>query len=85
MSNRQLCVMACVFCKTPLFLLWVDHMAKQAGYEVDIAATPADAKEFILKICNITSRNYLDTDPAAAELFHEYVRKPFNDWKEARA
>ena len=82
MSKRDLCIMACVFCKDPQFRAWVDTLAKSAGYAVDIAATEADAKEFILQLCGITSRNELDTNHEAAKLFHDHVRKPYLEWRD---
>lgn len=80
--TRDLCIMACIFCKEPEFLKWVDVMAAQAGYDVDIPADEAFAKTFITTLCQVTSRNDLDRDPAAAERFHDLVRKPFLQWKE---
>lgn len=83
--TRDLCVMACIFCRDPQFLAWVDYMAKQSGYVADVKATEADAKEFILAICEIQTRNDLDRYQEAAELFHENIRKPYLAWKEEHA
>lgn len=76
MSRRDLCIMACVFCRDPEFQGW---LASRAGAD---RKDEAQAKAFILTACGVASRNDLDTNPAAAERFHELVRKPFLAWKE---
>lgn len=76
MSNRDLCIMACIFCRDPEFHRW---LSETAGLP-----KPRDgqAKAFILRQCQVESRNDLDTDPDAAQRFHDLVRKPFLEWKE---
>lgn len=76
--KRDLCIMACVFCRDPKFFEWMQELDGKGSVFVE-----KDAKTFILVACNVTSRNFLDTDTEAAERFHEYVRKPFLAWKEA--
>ena len=79
MSNRDLCIMACVFCRDPQFQEWCTTPAeKAAGWDREEVA-----KQFILRLCGVLSRNELDTNPEAAKRFHELVRKPFLEWKEA--
>lgn len=82
--TRELCIMACVFCRDPQFL---DYLNQLVGSEItdDSPFTEFGAKSFILTMCRITSRNALDTDPAAAARFHEMVRVPFMEWKESSA
>lgn len=75
---RDLCIMACVFCRDPKFHEWMKHLDGS-----DFPFDEHDAKAFILVACNVTSRNFLDTNPVATERFHEHIRKPFNAWKEA--
>lgn len=75
--TRELCIMACVFCKSAEFRDWLAH----GGEPV----TEAEAKAVVLDVCKVDSRNALDTDPIAAELFHELVRKPFLDWKASQS
>lgn len=85
--NRDLRIMACVFCKEPLFQRWVKlqpdiHRLAYIGVQVP----PSDeqlAKGYILAKCGVASRNDLDTDPAAAELFHQHIRRPFLEWRDA--
>ena len=77
MSARDLCIMACVFCRDAQFLAWLTHINGH-GFKF----SEAGAKAFILGTCKIASRNELDTNLEAAELFHEYIRKPFLEWKE---
>lgn len=74
--NNDLRIMACVFCKEPEFQRWA---AIQAG----VIKCEQGAKSFILKTCGITSRNELDTSQAAAELFHQHIRRPFLEWRDA--
>lgn len=77
--SRELCIMACVFCKDAEFWRWMTSIdPKGAMFDED------GAKTFILTACVVASRNELDTDPAAAARFHELVRKPLVDWKEER-
>ena len=73
--NRDLCIMACCFCKEPLFQKWARLMGMPN-------ATEHDAKQFILRVCGVTSRNDLDSNEKAAQLFHQRIREPFLAWKE---
>lgn len=78
-GHRELCIMACVFCKSADFQAWIQSMGPD-----DLKAIPFSepmAKAFLLHLCQVESRNELDTNPAAAERFHELVRKPFLAWK----
>lgn len=70
--NRDLCIMACVFCKEPDFQRWAGVATEQA------------AKSFILKTCSITSRNQLDTDVLAGATFHQQIRQPYMAWRDRR-
>lgn len=77
--SRDLCIMACVFCRDPLFHAWL------AATTDLIKPRDGQAKAFILRVCSISSRNELDKNPDAAYLFHELVRKPFLAWKEEQS
>lgn len=79
-GKRDLCIMACVFCKEPAFQAWV-HTQMSGCRNDGCKGSEAEAKAFILKTCDVKSRNDLDRDPAAAERFHELVRKPYLAWK----
>lgn len=74
--TRDLCIMACAFCRDELFQDWV---AERIGAAT---ASESTSKNFILAMAGVDSRNDLDRDPAAAQRFHELVRKPFLAWKE---
>lgn len=76
--SRDLCIMACVFCRDPLFQTW---LGEQAGDRID----EAGAKSYILTACRIASRNELDTNQDAALRFHALVREPFLRWKEQQS
>ena len=76
--TRELCIMACVFCRDPAFRNFASQKLG-GGF-----CSETQAKAFILTQCQITSRNELDTNPEAAQRFHDLVRKPFLEWKEAQ-
>jgi hypothetical protein len=65
----ELCIMACNFCKDPLFQQWLcvtdEHTAKLR----------------ILALCQCTSRKEIDSDLYFSNLFHAHVRAPFMQWK----
>ena len=75
--TRELCVMACCFCKAKDFQAWLSEIA---GEQID----EGGAKAFIVTACGVKSRNELDTNQEAAQRFHEHVRVPFLAWKEAQ-
>lgn len=78
--KRELCIMACVFCRDHDFGRWLrdEHKA--------IINNDDDAKEVLLNLVGgVKSRNELDTDQAAGARFLELVRKPFMAWKEAQS
>lgn len=81
--SRQLCVMACTFCRDPQFHDWLETLAAADGKPA-WKATESGAKAFITTACRVTSRSDLDTDPAAGRRFHKLVREPFLAWKEAQ-
>lgn len=82
MSTRDLCIMACVFCRDQQFWRWLETLADTGGLKAKF--NEASAKEFILLACQVKSRNELDTDTEAAGRFHRMVREPFMAWKEAQ-
>jgi hypothetical protein len=76
---RDLCIMACVFCRDVTFHNWLAELAPDAG-----RFDEEEAKDFVTGICGIESRSQLDKEPAAAARFHELVRAPYLAWKEAQ-
>lgn len=76
--SRELCIMACVFCKDLQFRTWL-------GLSAGLVASEGEAKATMMSICNIASRNELDSDERAAGLFHSYIRLPFLAWKEGQS
>lgn len=81
--NRDLCIMACCFCKESEFQKWVaTQLAAQSMLCPTNISKEDCAKAYILHVCDVTSRNDLDRNPAAAELFHERIRRPYLAWKE---
>lgn len=80
--TRELCIIACTFCRDPEFHRWLEMLCAASLSPGTVASFGEDsAKEFILSLCAIGSRNELDTDPAAAQRFHRLVRLPFLEWK----
>jgi hypothetical protein len=46
-------------------------------------SSEAEASEYVRNVCGVKSRAELDTNPAAAQLFHDYVRRPFARTRES--
>lgn len=42
-----------------------------------------EAAEMVRNLCGVKSRAELNTNPAAAQLFHDYVRRPFAKTRES--
>jgi hypothetical protein len=81
--------MACVFCRDKQFQDWAIREAAERSHLAFGGKLPGKgesmAKAFILHVCAVSSRNDLDVDAAAAQRFHELVRKPFLEWKEGQS
>jgi hypothetical protein len=84
--TRELCIMACVFCRDPVFQKWSSQQAPAQISDQQLpkgaASHELNAKAFILSECKISSRNELDTNPEAAQRFHDQIRKPYLAWRE---
>lgn len=74
---KELCIMACTFCADLRFQEWADSLSETR------VENEGDAKFFILNACGVHSRKELDSDPAAAMLFHARIREPYLKWKNA--
>lgn len=74
----ELCIMACNFCEEKEFRRW---LCRHFNCDVE---TADEAKEFIYETCHISSRKELDSNAAAAEIFHREIRAPFVAWKSGR-
>lgn len=46
-------------------------------------SSEAEAAEYVRNVCGVKSRSELDTNPAAADLFHDRVRRPFAATRES--
>lgn len=75
-GSRDLCIMACAFCRYPDFRKYLQEIDPQHE-----TWTEGGAKEFILAICGVDSRRDLDRNPGAAQRFHQLVRVPFLAWR----
>lgn len=65
----EFCIMACTFCKDPLFLRWSESPDEES------------AKHYILIRCDVESRKELDFNKDARFLFHKNIREPFIEWR----
>lgn len=74
--TRDLCIMACVFCRDQAFRNFVGQQLG-GGY-----CSESQAKAYILTQCQVASRNELDTNPEAAQRFHDQIRTPYLEWRE---
>ena len=70
----SLCIVACTFCKDPLFWKWVS----QSQYE---CRTENHAKEWIYGVCDVKTRLDLDTNKIAMTRFLTLIREPFMAWR----
>jgi hypothetical protein len=62
------------------FIEWVGQ------WTVPPRAVSADeAAQFIRMVCKVESRRELATSKEAAERFHNFIRKPFVQWRERQA
>lgn len=76
-APRDLCIMACTFCRDRDFWHWMASLAADGPDRFD----ESGAKAFILNLCCVSSRSQLDTDPTAGARFLSLVRDPFVEWK----
>jgi len=77
-QRGPLCREACDLCDMREFQLWA---AMVGGYAV---TSSANAKEYILMVCNIESRKNLDEIQSAADRFVSNIRIPFMRWQRER-
>ena len=61
--------------RDPKFREWAASHAEVDPLTVDEAA------EFIRVVCNVESRRQLATDAAAEKRFHDYLRRPYAEWR----
>lgn len=71
----DLCRMAVMFCKDPMFIDFIDQRFSPC-------LTEFEAKQALYEVLGIASRRDLDSDPKKADAFHTLIRKPFLAWKE---
>lgn len=76
-GSRDLCIMACAFCRYRDFWEYLQAIDPQHA-----PWTEGGAKEFILAICGVDSRRELDRNAQAAQRFHQLVRLPFLAWRQ---
>lgn len=80
LKGGPLSVLAGRWCNDPKFWEWHNalYFSNHEGYErIDDSDM---AREFVLEMCEITSRKDLDHNPAAARIFHEEIRLPYSNW-----
>lgn len=62
--------------RDPQFREWVGSHGELTDLTVDEAA------EFIRVVCGIDSRRQLAENAGAADRFHQFIRRPFLEWRE---
>lgn len=68
--------LSAILCRDPKFRQWLVRDTEHKPGDADEAA------EVVRLVCGIDSRRELDTNPTAAERFHEDVRKPYLAWRD---
>jgi len=76
-KSGPLCLLACQLCESHDFQDWLSTFEYMTFDE-------KEAKHWLLLACEIASRKQLDSDNDAAIRFHELVRKPFIEWRNAQ-
>ncbi len=79
-----LCEWAVQRCGEPEFQAWASHQTHAGGGQYKFSNMKAEARGVILALCGVASRKELDTNPLAAERFHERVRLPYARWRAER-
>ncbi|WP_175806608.1 hypothetical protein [Burkholderia cenocepacia] len=62
--------------RDPQFREWVGGFVNGDPVTVDQAA------QFVRIVCKVESRRELATDRAAEQRFHQFLRRPFVDWRD---
>ena len=62
--------------RDPQFRKFVAQYLVPPPVEID------DAAHFIRAVCKVDSRRELATDAGAEKAFHDFIRRPFLDWRE---
>lgn len=76
LTMQSLARLSAILCRDPVFRQWLVH-------DTDFnPGDAAEAAEVVRVVCGIDSRRELDTNPTAAERFHEHLRKPFIEWRD---
>jgi hypothetical protein len=76
-ARVNLVQMAGMLARDPQFIAWVGQ------WTVPPRAVSADeAAEFIRDVCKVESRRELATNSEAADRFHQFIRRPFVEWRE---
>jgi len=73
-KGGDLARMAGTFCADPKFWLWI------ATVSAERVANEKEAAKWARSICGVGSRADLDHDEAAANYFHQAIRRPYLDF-----
>lgn len=78
--SERVSFVAAMMCKDPVFYTWIRSHDPMVG---DVQLNREEqCRRYMLQILAIESRAVLDRDPLKAEQFHEWIRKPFVQWRE---
>ncbi len=86
-KGMALAKLAGMFCKEPKFHEFIEPVYEEFLGDIGPDEYGGDMAEYsrhcICVICDIESRAELDHNPAAARIFHEKIRIPFNHYCQA--
>lgn len=80
-KGGDLARLAGILCGDPDFQAWLEVQHSHIAEEAPAAIGPDLAAYIVRKLCQVDSRAQLDHDKAAADRFHELIRKPWNERK----
>lgn len=72
--------LSALFCQQPEFRRFLDTLSA-LPHKIE---TPQQAADMVRQLAGVGSRREFDTDPAAAERFHCFVRIPYVNWQLGR-
>ncbi len=70
----DLCWRAVQWCKEPEFQQWI---SRAVDFAIDMPVGDEYARLCVVKVCGVSSRKELDTNPEAARKFNQLIRGPY--------
>lgn len=64
---------------------WLALRCKEADFQAFLRVdSEVEATRAVRSICHVTSRGDIDRDPAAATLFHQFIRRPYFEFTQRK-